>query len=63
MFYWRYWKWKKIKLKDNIKKLEDLSINLKQSIEEIKLVFEKKQKEKEEIIIEMPQILLDLEIV
>ena len=35
---------KKSRLKDNIKKLEELSNNLKQSIEEIKLAFEKYKK-------------------
>ena len=40
---------KKNKLKDNIKMLEDLSINLNKSIEELKIMFEKINKNKEEL--------------
>ena len=51
---------KKNKLKDNIKKLDDLSNNLKQSIEEIKLAFEKIQKDKEEIKLEIQKVFTKL---
>ena len=51
---------KKNQLKDNIKKLEVLSINLQQSIEEVKLVFEKIQKDKEEIKTEIQKVFTKL---
>ena len=40
---------KRNKLKDNIKCLEDISINLKQKINELKLIYEKIEKSKEEL--------------
>jgi len=41
---------KRNKLKDNIKCLEDISINLEQKIKELKLIYEKIEKSKEELI-------------
>ena len=40
---------KRNKLKDNIKCLEDISINLEQKINELKLIYEKIEKSKEEL--------------
>ena len=51
---------KKEKLEENIKCLEDLSINLQQSINEIKKVFEKIEKEKEEIKVNIQKIFTKL---
>ena len=44
---WRYWKWKKNKLKENIKCLEDLSNTFEKSINEIKRAFKKINEDKE----------------
>ena len=44
---------KKSKLNENIKYLEGLSINLKESINELKLIFEKVEKNKEEVKIDI----------
>ena len=46
MFYRRYRKWKRNKLKENIKCLEDISINLEQKIKELKQLYEKIEKSK-----------------
>ena len=40
---------KKNKLKENIKKLEDISVDLEQKINELKIIFEKIDKNKEEL--------------
>ena len=47
---------KKSKLKENIKILEDLSINFKQSIEDLKKLFEKINKDKEKLKINIQKI-------
>ena len=47
---------KKKGLKENIKILEDLSINLQQSIKELNIIFEKIEKNKEEIKINIQKI-------
>ena len=49
MFYWGYWKWKKNKLKENIKALEELSKNFENSINELKLSIIKINDNKESI--------------
>ena len=49
MHNWRYRKRKKNKIKGNIKFLEDLSINLNLSINELKKVNENIEKQKEEL--------------
>ena len=51
---------KKNKLKINIKSLEDLSINLQQSINEIKIIFEKVEKNKEELKMNIQKIFTKL---
>ena len=49
MYNWGYWKWEKNKLKENIKNLEDLSINVHQTINELKIMSEKINKNKDEL--------------
>ena len=51
---------KKSKLNENIKYLEDLSINLKESINELKSIFEKVEKNKEEVKINIQKIFTKL---
>ena len=51
---------KKSKLNENIKYLEDLSINLKESIKELKSIFEKVEKNKEEVKINIQKIFTKL---
>jgi hypothetical protein len=51
---------KKSKLNENIKYLEDLSINLKESINELKSIFEKVEKNKEELKINIQKIFTKL---
>ena len=46
--------------KKNIKILEDLSINLQQSIKELNIIFEKIEKNKEEIKINIQKIFTKL---
>ena len=47
---------KKNNLKENIEKLEELSLNLQQSINEIKILFEKIEKDKEKIKVDIQNI-------
>ena len=47
---------KKNKLKENIKYLEDLSITLQESINQLRLIFEKINKNKEELKLKIQQI-------
>ena len=47
---------KKNKLKENMKTLEDLSLNLKESINELKIIFEKIENNKEELKIKIQKI-------
>ena len=49
MLNWDIEKYKKSKLKENIKILEDLSINFKQSIEDLKKLFDKINEDKEKL--------------
>jgi len=51
---------KKSKLNENVKYLEDLSINLKESINELKSIFEKVDKDKEEVKINIQKIFTKL---
>ena len=51
---------KKNKLKENIKRLEDISINLKQKINEIKVIYEKIEKDKEELKLSIQKIFTKL---
>ena len=51
---------KKSKLNENIKYLEGLSINLKESINELKLIFEKVEKNKEEVKIDIQKFFTKL---
>ena len=44
------------KLNENIKTLEELSTNLQESIKEIKIIFEKNEKKKEELKIEIQKV-------
>ena len=48
------------KLNENIKILEELNINLKESINKIKLIFQKNEKKKEEIKIEIQKVFTNL---
>ena len=56
MLYWRYWKWKKDKLEENIKILEELSKNFESSINELKLSVNKINENKESIKKNIQQI-------
>ena len=56
MFNWRNRKWKKNKLKENIKYLEDCSIQIENSINELKKIFEKINETKEELKIKITKI-------
>ena len=47
---------KKNKLKENMKTLEDLSLNLKETINELKIIFEKIENNKEELKIKIQKI-------
>ena len=49
MLYWRYKRWKKKKLKENIQYLEELFNTLQESINNLKIFFEKINKDKEEL--------------
>ena len=49
LYYWKYQRRKKNKLKQNIKCLEDLSNTLEQSINELKKIFDKINENKEEL--------------
>jgi len=51
---------KKNKLKENIKTLEDLSLNLQQSINELKIIFEKVEKNKEELKMNIQKIFTNI---
>ena len=51
---------KKSKLKENIKVLEDLSINFKQSIEDLKKIFEKINEDKEKLKISIQNLFTKL---
>lgn len=48
------------KLNENIKTLEELSSNLQESIQEIKIIFEKNEKKKEEIKMEIQKVFTKL---
>ena len=50
---------KRNKLKENIKRLEDISINLEQKINEIKVIYEKIEKDKEELKLSIQKIFLN----
>ena len=60
MFNWKFWKWKKNMLKENLQVLEHLIIILENSIKELKTRFEKIEENKEELKIKIQKLFTNL---
>ena len=56
VFNWRYKKWKKNLLNENITKIDDILNNIKSTIEELKTIYNKLNEKKENLKLDIKEI-------